>query len=133
MKKGRTFCNLFIIQLPGSSRSKVFIFTRFYLIHIVCTFYIDILDNKINLETDAKELHWPKNIPMTKNPQFHSNLDEILALLSTHGRIILTKFDEDQTKIVDFLIVVYFWASVIFHESVSIFCKQLIFSFSKLL
>ena len=50
MKKGRTFCNLFIIQLPGSSRSKVFIFNRFYLIHVACTFYIDILDNKIDLE-----------------------------------------------------------------------------------
>ena len=68
-----------------------------------------------------KKIQWPKNIPITKNPHFHSNLAEILAILPTHGLIILTKFDEDQTEIVDFLLVVYFWVSVIFYESVSIF------------
>ena len=35
-----------------------------------------------------------------------------LAILPTHGLIILTKLDE--TKIVDFLLVVYFWAGIIF-------------------
>ena len=55
-----------------------------------------------------------------KNPQFHSDLAENLAILFTHGVVILTKFDEDWTKIVDFLLVVYFWANVIFFESVSI-------------
>ena len=49
-----------------------------------------------------------------KNRQFYSNLAEILAMLPTHGLIILTKFDEDWTKIVDFSLVDYFWASVIF-------------------
>ena len=31
-------------------RSKVYIFTRFVFIHFVCTFYINILGNKIDLE-----------------------------------------------------------------------------------
>ena len=49
-----------------------------------------------------------------KNPQFYSNLAEILVKLPTHGLIILTNFDEDWTQIVNFLWVVYIWASVIF-------------------
>ena len=32
----------------------------------------------------------------------------------------MTKFDKDWTKIVDFLLLVYFWASIFFFESVSI-------------
>ena len=66
-----------------------------------------------------KKLYWPKNILLTKNLQFYSNLADILAILSTHELIILTKFDEDQTKIVDFLLALYFWSSIIFFESVS--------------
>ena len=54
-----------------------------------------------------------------KNPQFYPNLAEILAKLPIHGLIILTKFDENRTKIVDFLLALYFWASIIFFESVS--------------
>ena len=50
---------------------------------------------------------------------------EILAILPTHELIILTKFDGDWTKIVDFLLVVYFWASIIFFESVfTFFCRD---------
>ena len=33
-----------------NEETKVFIFTRFFLIHFVCTFYIYILNNKIDLE-----------------------------------------------------------------------------------
>ena len=33
----------------------------------------------------------------------------------------MTKFDEDQTKIVDFLLVVYFWVSVIFLDQALFF------------
>ena len=51
---------------------------------------------------------------LTKDLQFHSNLADILAILSTHELIILTKFDEDRTKIVDFLLALYFWSSIIF-------------------
>ena len=43
---------------------------------------------------------------------------EILVISLTHGLTILTKFDKDSTKIVDLLLVVYFWVSVIFLESV---------------
>ena len=52
-----------------------------------------------------------------KNPQFYSDLAKILAILPTDWLIILTKFDEDWTEIVDFLLLVYFWASVIFKFS----------------
>ena len=48
------------------------------------------------------------------------NLAEILAILPTHGLIILTKFDENCTKIVDFLLLAYFLASVISFESIFI-------------
>ena len=57
---------------------------------------------------------------LIKNPQFYSDLAEILAILPTHGLIILAKFDEDRTKIANLLLLVYFWASIIFFESVSI-------------
>ena len=55
---------------------------------------------------------------LIKNPQFYSNLADILTILPTHGLMILTKCDGDWTKIVDFLLVEYFWASIIFFESV---------------
>ena len=61
-----------------------------------------------------KKLCWPKNIPTMKNPQFYSNSTENLVILSTHGLIILTKFDDNWTKIVNSLSLAYFWASVIF-------------------
>ena len=53
-----------------------------------------------------------------KNSQLHYDLSQILAILPTLGSIILTKFDEEKTKIVDYLLVIYFLVSVIFHESV---------------
>ena len=69
---------------------------------------------KSYIETDSKKIILTKNILLIKNPQFCSDLAEILAILPTHELIILTKFDGDWTKIVDFLLVVYFWASIIF-------------------
>ena len=70
--------------------------------------------NHLYLETDSKRIILTKNILLIKNPQFCSNLAEILVILPTHELIILTKFDEDQTKIVDFLLALYFWSSIIF-------------------
>ena len=61
-----------------------------------------------------KQLYWPKNRLLTKNLQFYSNLADILTILSTHELIILTKFDEDQAKIVAFLLALHFWSSKIF-------------------
>ena len=66
-----------------------------------------------------KKIHWPKNILLIKNTQFWLDFAEILAFLHTHGLTILTKFGEDWTKIVDFLLEAYFWVSVIFSKSVS--------------
>ena len=50
-----------------------------------------------------KKTHWSKNTLLIKYPQFHSDLAGILIILPTHELIILTKFDEDKTKIVIFL------------------------------
>ena len=61
---------------------------------------------------------------LIKNTQFYSDLAEILAILPNQGLIILTKFDGDWTKIVDFLLLVYFWASIIFFESVPILMEN---------
>ena len=49
-----------------------------------------------------------------KNPHLQLHLTKILVILNTQWLIILNKFDEDLTKIVDFLLLVYFWFSVIF-------------------
>ena len=43
-----------------------------------------------------------------KNLQFYSDSADILAILFNHELIILTKFDEDPTKLVDFLLALYF-------------------------
>ena len=78
------------------------------------TIFYTILRKKSNKRLINKKLHWPKNILLAKNRQFYSDLAEILAFISTHGLIILTEFDGDWNEIVDFLLLVYFWASVIF-------------------
>ena len=39
---------------------------------------------------------------LINNLQFYSDSAEILAILLSYGLIILTKFDDDWTKIVDF-------------------------------
>ena len=50
----------------------------------------------------------------------------ILAILSTLELIILTKFDEDGTKIVDFLLALYFLSSIIFFISLYRIASMLI-------
>ena len=54
-----------------------------------------------------------KNYTTNKKSTISLHLGEILAILPTHELIILTKFDDDWTKIADVISVVYFWASVI--------------------
>ena len=61
-----------------------------------------------------KKLYWLKNILITKNLQIYSDLADILAIVFTHGLINLTKFDDDWTKIGDFLLSGYFGASIVF-------------------
>ena len=53
-----------------------------------------------NYRLIQKKLQW-SNIYYS---QFYSDLAEILAILSTHWQVILIKFDEDWTKIVNFLL-----------------------------
>ena len=48
------------------------------------------------LDNSQVQLIFPDN-----SGQFYSNSAEILAILPAHGLIILTKFDEDHTKLVD--------------------------------
>ena len=57
-----------------------------------------------SIETLPKILDWPKNVPITKNPQFHSKCLKIQAILPTHGLVTLTKFHNARAKIVDFLL-----------------------------
>ena len=53
-----------------------------------------------------------------KNPQFLDNQAETLATLPIHEIVILTKFQKNWTKIVDFSLIVNFKASLIFFSSV---------------
>ena len=68
---------------------------------------------------------WLKNITLAKKfitnekSTFVIAFTKILVILNTWWLIIFNKFDEDFTKIVYFLLLVYFWFSVILHESVS--------------
>ena len=61
----------------------------------------------------------PKKVPFIKNAQFQPNLTEIQAILPTHVIVILTNFHKDRLKNVDFLLLAYFGASVIFFVTVS--------------
>ena len=49
---------------------------------------------------------------LLKNTQFLRNHYEPWSNCGTHELLILTKFRNDFTKIVDFLIKAYFWASL---------------------
>ena len=55
---------------------------------------------------------------LIKNPQFFPNHYETWPPWPTHELLILTKFHNDWVKIVDFLIIAYFRACVIFYNSV---------------
>ena len=60
-----------------------------------------------------KKEHKLKTSTVIKNPQFSSNLADILAFFPPNELTILTKFDDDQTKIVDFLSSGNFLVSII--------------------
>ena len=45
---------------------------------------------------------------LTKNPQFLSDFDETLRDDLSHGNIHLPKYEQNRTKIVDFLLMAYF-------------------------
>ena len=47
---------------------------------------------------------------LIKNPQFSPNFDYTLPKWSAHWIVILTKYHKNWVKIVDFLLVAYFWA-----------------------
>ena len=66
-----------------------------------------------------KKSDWPKISTLIKNPQTVSNQADIQAISPTHELVILTKFHKDWPKIVDFLVIAKFSASLISFASVS--------------
>ena len=52
----------------------------------------------------------PRHMLIIKNPQFSPNFDDTLPKWSSHGMVILTKCHKNWVKIVDFLLIAYFWA-----------------------
>ena len=57
-------------------------------------------------------------MPLVKNQQFLSNQADIQAVLPTLELVVLTKFHKDWQKIVDFLVIAKFWASLIIFATV---------------
>ena len=64
-----------------------------------------------------KKLHWPKKSLLVKNLQFLFYPHETWLKKLTLEVVSLTKFHENRTKIVDFLLIVTFLASAIFCTS----------------
>ena len=60
-------------------------------------------------------MYWPKDLLLIRIPQFWSDWAEILATLPIHGLVSMTKFHDKRTKIVDFLLIVSFGASIILY------------------
>ena len=64
--------------------------------------------------TGQPNLDWSRNWLLIKTSQFLPNQADIQVILSTHKLIILTKFHNDLIKIVNFSLIAYFWASLVF-------------------
>ena len=52
----------------------------------------------------------PRNMLLIKNPQFSPNFYDTLSKYPTHELVILAKCHKNWVKIVDFLLIAYFWA-----------------------
>ena len=74
----------------------IFVVSRFFCSVLIC-------------KSEAKKPDTFKNWPLMKNPQFLSYPHETWWKWLPHEAIILTKFHKDWTKIVDFLLMAYFW------------------------
>ena len=55
---------------------------------------------------------------LMKNSQFLAYHAQTLAILPIHEIVILTKFHDNWTKIVDFSLIAYFRAGLVFYASV---------------
>ena len=55
---------------------------------------------------------------LMKNPQFLPESAETLATLPIHEMVVFTKFHENGAKIVDFSLIAYFGACLIFYSPV---------------
>ena len=68
----------------------------------------------ILIKSEQKKRETSKSWPLIKNPQFLSNPYETWWKWLPHEAIIFTKFHEDGTKIVDFLLLANFWKCPVF-------------------
>ena len=66
----------------------------------------------------------PRNMLLIKNPQFSPNFNYTLPKWSAHWIVILTKYHKNWVKIVDFLLVAYFWAWCQFRLDILYKCKN---------
>ena len=83
------------------------------------------------LETGEKKMELaPKYAIKMKILKFLSYQADILLILNTHELDILTKFGNDWTKIVDFLLIAYYSASSIFFSPVCR-CTYFLFAYFK--
>ena len=62
---------------------------------------------------------------LIKNPQFLPNFYDTLSKCPTHELVILAKCHKNWVKIVDFLLIAYFWAGVNFAGPYCIWEKDL--------
>ena len=68
---------------------------------------------------NQKKVDTSKNWPLVRNPQFQSDFAETLGLSSTREHLIILKFQQNWTKIVDFLLMANFWRCLLFFDSPS--------------
>merc|ERR1712020_299721 len=68
----------------------------------------------MKVKSGGKKQDTSQNWPLVKNPQFLSYPHETWSKLLPHEVIILTKFHEDRTKIVDFLLMSNFGTCLVF-------------------
>ena len=62
---------------------------------------------------DTNYLDWPKTLLLIKNPQLLFNLYETWWQYSSHEYFMLLEYLLDWIKIVDFLLIANFWASLL--------------------
>ena len=81
------------------------------------TLYLPLINNHIKqreaiylIDSDSKNPDKIKTLLLIKNLQFFSNHHETWSKLQTQEVALLTKFHDDSSKIVDFLLAVNFWS-----------------------
>ena len=68
------------------------------------------VSNENSTVWSSKIDHRPRNMLLIKNPQFLPNFYDTLSKCPTHELVILAKCHKNWVKIVDLLLIAYFWA-----------------------